>query len=187
MLEILLFLAIFIGYAKRRGRKRRRYNLRRVSNSTLVALTALAAGDVETLAWSGVTTGTLRVVSIICTWSATFAAVADGSMQFGVAHSDYTAAEVEECLEANGSMDPGDKIANEQSKRLVRRIGTFQSSEVIQGEVTFNDGRPMKTRLNWLLSPGDRINVWVRNGSGNIWTVAGSIQSTGDLWVKDSV
>ncbi len=187
MLEILLFLAICIGYAKRRPYKRRRYSLRKVTNSSQQGLTALAAGDVEVFAWSGVTTGTLRVVSIVVTWSASFAAVADGGMQFGVAHSDYTAAQVEECLEANGSMDPGAKILNEQANRLVRAIGTMHSSEVIQGEVTFNDGRPMKTRLNWLLSPGDRINVWIRNGSQNIWTVDGDFLSTGTLWVKDSV
>ncbi len=189
MIEIFLLLALIgAAHAKPRGYSRKgRWQLRKVSNSTNLVLSALASGDVEAAAWSGVTTGTLRVVSIIVTWSATWAAVADGSMQFGVAHSDYTAAEIEECLESNGSMDPGDKIAGERSNRLVRIIGTFHSHETQFGEVTFNDGRPMKTRLNWLLSPGDRINVWVRNGSGTIWTSNGSIQSTGALWVKDSV
>ncbi len=188
MLEIFLLIGL-IAAAKRRGGNKRRYSLRKVSLSNLLTISALASVDVEKFVLSSAVTGTVRVISVnlMYIWGAL--ATNDGGCEFGLAHSDYTSTEIEECLEANASMDRGDKIANEQSNRLVRRVGVFPShqSSGTTSEVGFNDGRPMKTRLNWVLSPGDTLNIWVRNGSGTIWTVNSLLSVTGDIWVKDSV
>ncbi len=113
---------------------------------------------------------------------------ADDACTFGFAHSDYSAAEVEECLEAGATMDLGNKVAQEQANRLVRQIGTISgpSAGVGSSGFSFNDGKPIKTRLNWLMAIGDRLNLWIRNSSGVIWTTGSSVTIVGDLWVKDS-
>ncbi len=132
----------------------------------------------------------MRVMSINLNWLiSNLAAVADGGFEFGVAHSDYSAAEIEESLEASGAIDVGDKVAQEQSNRLVRTIGTISPSgiDTIGGEVGFLGGRPVKTRLNWLLSIGDTLQAWVRNSTGTVYTTGSSLGWGGDMWVKDSV
>ncbi len=193
MLEILLLALVAVTLlAKNYGKKsyHRNYRLRKVRIATSIAIGALAGADVVAVAMTAAGTGTYRVISLRLAWSiVNHAAPADGAYEFGVAHSDYSAAEIEECLEASASIDPGDKIANEQANRLVRSIGTISSSSAgtASGELNWNDGRPMKTRLNWLMTIGDTLTAWVRNGSGTIYTTGSSLGFVGEMWVKDSV
>ncbi len=171
------------------SRRRRRFNLRRVRVNSSITIGALATKALVAAAASGVTTGTLRVVSTKCTftWSGIGAQI-DDSLEFGWAHSDYTAAEIEECLEASGSMDPGEKVQGEQANRLVRTVGVISAASIAAGGGTaFNDGKPITTKLNWLLSPADSLKLWARNGSGVVYTTGSTLSMVGDLWVKDSV
>jgi len=173
--------------AKRKGR--RRFNLRKVRIASGIAVGALAAGDVIASAGTNAVADKLRIISVDCAYGVSdLAAQVDDSFQFGWAHSDYTAAEIEECLEAGGAIDLGDKIAQERGNRLVREVGMISSSGLTAsggGGFPFNDGRRVKTRLNWLLSAGDTLNLWVRNASGVIYTTGSSLQANGDIWVKD--
>ena len=155
-----------------------------------LAIGALATKDVTAGSIGAAPTGTLRCMSIDWTYTiSNIGASDDDTFEFGVAHSDYSAAEIEEALEASGSMDIGDKVAQEQANRLVRHIGTVSGAlaGAAGGGANFNDGRPMKTKLNWLLSIGDTLNLWVRNGSATVYTTGASLQVVGNMWVKDSV
>ncbi len=130
----------------------------------------------------------MRFMSIKANWSiADIGASIDDTFQFGVAHSDYSAAEIEECLESQAAIDPGNKTELERSNRLVRTIGVITGDGVITAGIRFNQGRPVKTKLNWLMTIGDTLSVWVRNGSGTVYTTGAKISTIGDLWVKDSV
>ncbi len=174
--------------AHRNSRRRRRFNLRKVRISNTTALGALASLDVTSGPLTNVATEQVRVISLDLAWSiADLGATQDDGQEFGVAHSDYTAAEIEECLEATGSMDPGDKLASEKANRLVRSIGQMQGAPGTGAGKSFRNGERVKTRLNWLLSTGDSIVVWIRNGSGAVWTTGASILSVGEAWVKDTV
>ncbi len=145
----------------------------------------MASADVITTAITAAVTATTRVVSADLAYQLTdLAAAIDDGQEFGLAHSDYSASEVEECLEAQSSMDVGDKIAQEQANRLVRSIGFFGGSELADSSLNFNDGRPVKTKLNWLLSIGDTINLWVRNGSDTVYTTGTGLAILGNIWVK---
>ncbi len=154
-----------------------------------VAVGALAAGDVIEAGITGVATEMYRLMSIKCAWSITdVGAAIDDGFEFGVAHSDYTAAQIEEALEATTSMDLGDKLAQEKANRLVRLIGTISGGvTTAAGGLAFNDGRPIKTRLNWKMTTGDTLVGWVRNASGVIYTTGALLSVIGDLWLKDSV
>ncbi len=167
---------------------KRSFNLRRVRLQSFLAAGALVSGDVISGAATAATTGSMRVMSIKASWNLSDKGASDDDgYQFGVAHSDYTAAEIEECLESQASIDLGDKVAQEQSNRLVRVIGTMSGAAGAGGGLQFNDGKTISTKLNWFLSIGDTLNMWIRNGSGATWVTGALLLPIGDLWVKDSV
>jgi len=150
---------------------------------------ALATLDVVSNAMINASVDTYRLISVKASYAwVDIQVVADDGMTFGLAHSDYTAAEVEECLEAIAAIDRGDKIAQEQSNRLVREIGSIESLDSTgTGSRVFADGRQVHTRLNWFMSIGDQLNLWIRNASGIVWTTGSSISMNGVIWIKDSV
>ncbi len=166
---------------------KRKFNLRKVRVAAAVTMGAVAALDVVAGAIHPAPVNPLRAVSLKAsyTWSGVAAASDDG-MEFGIAHSDYSAAEIEECLEASAAIDQGDKIAQERSNRLVRTIGMMSGSgPATDGQRSFNDGRPVKVKLNWLIGIGDNLVAWARNGSGVVWVTGSELLVQGDLWVKD--
>ncbi len=172
--------------AKKTGRARK-FNLRKVRISSEVAVGALATLDVATLAITNAVKNQMRLMSLNCSYTwVDIQQITDDGLEFGVAHGAYTSAQVEECLEAFGAIDKGDKLVQEKSNRLVRSIGTFAAiTTAVGGGVAFNDGRKIKTKLNWLMIEGDTLNLWVRNLSGVIYVTGSTLNASGELWVKD--
>ncbi len=154
-----------------------------------VAAGALATLDVAIGDITAAGTDPFRIMSIKASYSwLDQGAVIDDGFDFGVAHGDYTAAEIEECLEAQAAIDRGDKIALEQSNRLVRQIGSIQSAnDGVTSSTVFADGRKVSTKLNWYMATGDKLKGWIRNNSGVVWTTGGSLGVAGEIWLKDSV
>ncbi len=109
-----------------------------------------------------------RALTIRGLWSLNNFTIGEGPIVFGVAHGDYTDAEIEAYLEEDASMARGDKIAAEVAQRLVRQIG------IVSGEAadeTINDGKPLYTRLNWKLATGQFLRAWAWNkGGANLQT-----------------
>ncbi len=176
-----------MAYYKRRRRSRRSFNLRRVRVASGVAIGALAALDVTNGPITSAGTDPYRIISVDLSYNIVdLGNQIDDGQEFGLAHSDYTAAEIEECLESAGSIDLGNKVAQEQANRLVRIVGMMPGLGATAGGLTFNEGRPQKTKLNWKMSTGDTLNIWIRNGSGVVWTTGAAIVVQGNMWVKDS-
>ncbi len=173
-------------FMARRKRSRRKFNLRRVRISSNMVIGALASQDVVDGDFTVISSNSYRLISLNCAWSIVdLAAFIDDGQEFGVAHSDYSAAEIEECLEAQTSIDPSNKIENEQANRLVRTIGMMPGDPGTDAGMTFNDGRPVKTKLNWKMGIGDKVRMWVRNGSQNVYTTGSQLTAIGDIWVRD--
>ncbi len=153
-----------------------------------VAAGALATLDVAVGDLTAAAVDPYRLMSIKASYSwVDQGALIDDGFDFGVSHGDYTAAEIEECLEAQAAIDRGDKIAMEQSNRLVRQIGSIQNSPNSTGSSVFVDGRKVSTKLNWYMATGDKLKGWIRNQSGIIWTTGSSLGVAGEMWLKDSV
>ncbi len=175
--------------SKRYSRGRRRRTPRRIRVAAGVSTTALPTLDVVAGAITQVATETYRLLSVrfAYTWE-DIAAIIDDGLEFGLAHSDYSAAEIEECLESQASIDRGNKTAQEQSDRWVRSIGRISNYGNVAegGSAPFNGGRKLKTRLNWAMTTGDTLNLWIRNGSGTVWTVGGSVQAIGEMYIYDN-
>ncbi len=102
--------------------------------------------------------------------------VGEGPIVVYVAHSDYSDAEVAEAINAASGWDTGNKIAREQAKRLVRIIATLRLDD--QGEDVVNDGRPFKTKLNWMLETGQTLQYGVF-AQGGALTTGGNIEVAG--------
>ncbi len=174
--------------ARKRSRKARPFNLRKVRINTRVALGALVADSLVAGGITNSSTNPYRIMSVELSYSIVdLGATADDGQTFGLAHGDYTAAEIEACLEASGAIDVGDMIARETSNRLVRELGSMQGAPGTGAGRSHNNGQPVKTKLNWGMSLGDTIRVWCRNNSGNDWTTGASIAVDGFMWIKDSV
>ncbi len=192
MLELfLIILGILIPLAllAKRGRGRRsmvgylKGNVDEVlSLGTLASLTLVAD------TWDESPEEKTLISSIVCTWTLDQLTSPQGPIIFGVAHSDYSDAEIEAVIENVASWDQGSKVEQEIAKRLVRQIGVFVSDVGTTGpltDVVWNDGRPMKTKLNWRLNTGDTLKMWAYNTSGTaLSTTVPSMRCHGhaNLW-----
>ncbi len=183
MLEILAVLAICATIFLAKHPSRRRYNLRRVRTTAELALSTLATDTVLDVATVGAATNPYRCMSIKATWNLIGLTPGEGPITVGYAFSDYSTTEVKECLESFESIDLGKKIEQERANRLVRIVGTFAAS----GNSALNDGKPIKTRLNWYIGISDTVRIFAYNEGTGTLTTGAALKVAGDLWVKDSV
>ena len=110
------------------------------------------------------------------TWSIETLTDGEVPLQFGLSHSDYTSAEVEECVEVE-VLGPLGKIEQEQANRLVRHVGVFARSGLVdQG---FNDGKPAWTACKFVLQDGSTLEMWCHNRSGAALTAGAVISIMG--------
>lgn len=153
-------------------------------------LGTLAANTLVGTPMSGTVIEKTLISSIVASWSlADFTnAIGDGPITVGVAHSDYTDGEIENFIEQSGSWNQGDKVGQEVAKRLVRIVGTFPSSVAdSSGIITLQEGKMIKTKLNWLLVTGQTLRVWAYNsGDSALGTTDPDMVVTGhaNLWPR---
>ncbi len=129
---------------------------------------------------------TALISTLVATWALDNLTIGQGPIEFGVAHSDYTDAEIEQVLETTGSWDSGDKISKEIGNRLVRKIGVFVSDGA-STDVKFNNGKPVKTKLNWRLNTNETLQLWAYNITGAaLSTTTPSVHCDGhaNLWQR---
>ncbi len=159
----------------RRRRKFRRYIKGRIDFE--LALSTLAGNDVLGANETNVLTETAWLSSIRASWSLMdyVASTAQGPLWVGIAHSDYTDAEIEEWIEEGASWSEGDMIATREiNRRLIRQVGTFMNlTAATAGANALNEGRPITTKCGWMLTTGQTVRFWVYNsGTGTLTTGA---------------
>ncbi len=169
--------------AKHPKKRRSMRGYRKLPQSDSVAAGALTGEDVASTAFGGTVTEKRLFSSFKSTWSSRGGTIGEGPVDVGLAHSDYTAAEIEACLEAEASWDEGDLVAQELAQRKVRTVGTFPMN--FEDEV-LNDGRPIRTKLNWLIASGDTLQMWIRNRGGATLTTGLIILTDGHVnsWAR---
>ena len=171
--------------AKARRRKYRRY-LRGAIDDEL-ALVTLAGGNVVSQVVSDTLEEKAWLSSVKAIWSMIdfSPGTSDGPILVGVAHSDYTAAEIEEWIENSGSWTSGDKISQEIARRKIRRVGVFANlSASAAAADALNDGRPITTKCNWQLTSGQTLRFWAYNQGSNPLTSGAVVHLAGhaNLW-----
>ncbi len=183
MFEILIVAIAILFLAKHTGRRNgRRYNLRKVRITPELALATLASDTAVTVTTTGTSDSQYRCISILATWALRGLTAGDGPVTVGYAHGDYTVAEIKECLESTNAISQGDKIAGEKTNRLVRIVGTFGTA----GPGILNDGRPIKTRLNWAIMVGEQVNMFAFNEDTAALTTGSVLHCQGSMFVKDA-
>ncbi len=154
-----------------------------------LTLSALAAATAAITDFDEVVNERTLVSSLVATWSMDdFTEGADsGPIEVGVAHNDYTGAEIEEFLENTGSWNEGAKVEQEISRRQIRAIGVFESAQQALGTTSLNEGKPLKTKLNWILNQGDTLRLWAYNrGTAAVATTVPNVHASGhaNLWPR---
>ncbi len=176
--------------AKAKPRRRRAMGTYIRGNITLdLTLGTLAARTAVLSAFQDTVVNRTFISSIVATITLSNATGVDnvGPILFGYAHSDYTGAEIEEYIELVTSWDAGDKVSQEIGSRLVRRVGTIETPALSTDSRVFNDGRPIKTKLNWMIQPGQTIDFWVYNLGTAAFTTTDpnvNIQGHANLWPR---
>ncbi len=178
MTALAVIIGSFVFAAKRRRRKGKLIYLQcNISNS----VASLAAGDVVATLQANTVIDRVFAVWAKGVWSLQANTAGDGPLMVGLAHGDYTAAEIEECLEAGGSWNQSDKIAMEQAKRFVRRTGVFDG--LLTSEKLM-DGAPVYQKLGFMIEDGETIQSWARNQDADTRQAAGSVNWNGIIAVR---
>ncbi len=113
------------------------------------------------------------------TWILKGVASTDGPIVVGIAHEDYSNAEIEEYLENATQWDIGDKIAQEQSARKIRVVGVFAGGTPGLFQ-SLNDGKPIDTPLRFKVQNDQSLKIWALNKgvtmqTGSILVVNGNV------------
>ncbi len=165
MYEIYLVVLAIAMMAKARRRRKRSFAGYVRGNIDLDTALGTLAGKTAVLQASQTVSSPCRVSSVKAIYSLHGMTVGDniGPIMVGVAHSDYTLAELEEWIEAaSGSWQRGKLVEQEIDNRLIRRIGVFTPLISLGAEV-LNDGKPIRTKLNWALQSAQGLNFWYYN------------------------
>ncbi len=182
MLLIYITLIAMLAMAKARPRRRRRMgryirggvdellSLGTLNATTLIGVLFDETVDERTLVTSVVATYTLSDVA---------QAANRGPVMIGVAHGDYSDAEIEAFIEMTDSWDEGNLVEQEIAKRRIRRVCTLQTASATE-QVVANDGKPIKTKLNWILLQGQTLRLWAYN-MGTADLLAGAVRLQGHV------
>ncbi len=160
----------------RKGRSMKNY--RKLPYVVSSSLGTLASSVVIGASVGGTIHGRTKVTSCEATYGVFGLTAGEGPLIVGVAHGDYSATEIKECLEALASWDPVDRVAGEQADRLVRQIGQFDGEST---DEVLNDGKPIKTKLNWTLEEGATFQLFIYNRSGATLTTGAQMSTNGHL------
>ncbi len=109
------------------------------------------------------------------------------NIAFGVAKSDYSAAEIEAWYENSSGFKRENLIAAEISSRHIKQIGIMSPRAVNAAQqvvTTINEGMPIKTRLNWRILEDTTLAFWIYNGgdvailalANQVFSVSGSLK-----------
>ncbi len=157
----------------KKGSKRSMANyLKGIINETL-SLGTLAARTLISDIFDDVVSDSTLVASVEAIYSLrNFTASADdGPIQVGLAHSDYSDAQLQAVLDSVDSWSQADLPAKEIANRKMRSVGVFEIPTAAQLNAVLNDGKPIKTKLNWRLESGQGLRLWAYNvGTSNLAT-----------------
>ena len=182
MLLIWIVVIAMVLMARKPRRRRRMGRYIRGDINEVLTLTTLGAGVLTSTNFDNVVNERTLVSSVVGTYSMTAftKSTGDGPILVGIAHSDYSSAEIQEVIDATASWDEGDLVAREVGARKVRRIGIFDNPDDEAAVSVLNDGKPIRTKLNWILLQGQTLKLWSMNlGTSPLATTAPLVRVEG--------
>jgi len=165
-----------------RSRKGRRRRTRLIKGTVDVQSTlSTLANNTGILAPSDVVTDRSFVLSCEATYALFAATVGEGPLEIYLAHSDYTLAEIEAFIESATAWSDADEISKEISRRKIRKVGTFSGNFA---DEVINNGMPVKTKLGFIISEGQGLNLVIYNNSGGALAGGAAVNWQGHCWIK---
>ncbi len=122
-----------------------------------------------------------QAISYKGTYALTDLTAGEGPITVGIAHGDYSAAEIEEWYESQTAMTRASLVINEHSRRMCRIVGTFAGN--LPNEV-LNDGKPIRTKLNWHIPSGSTLDLWAYNAGDGTLTTSAEVNTRGGLFLR---
>ncbi len=183
-LIVLLAIAWIVPMARRRRYLRGAVN-HKLQLSTLGAKVVIGSNITDVLAeeaWLS----SCKLIWSLNKWTS---GADDGPVLVGVAHSDYTDAEIEAWIENSGSWETDNKVQQEVARRKIRTVGQFRATEGDTGKTNYvlNDGKPITTKCKWMLGTAQTLKVWAYNAGGSpLATTDPAVRAEGhcNLWPK---
>ncbi len=154
------------------------HNYAKVRVNPGIALAILADNAALAGSFTAIMTSDGRVSSIEGTYSMRDHTAGEGPIMVGVCHPDYQDAEIAQAITVvvTGTHT---QVEMEQANRKVRIIGTFPG---FSSEEQLNDGRPIKTKLNWPFSETQvALCLFGFNASGAALTTGTILKCLGHL------
>ncbi len=169
---------------KSKGRKRRS-GVRPASVEQSLGLSTLAVNDVLGVDFTGTVDRPEFLVSAHLAWALRGGTVGEGPIIVGIAHDDYTDAEIEEFIENTAGWTQGDKVAQEIARRLIRTVGKFAlQASTATTEQVLNDGKPIKTPLRFGVTAGQGLKFWAYNSGAGALMTGTVIEVNGVVWIR---
>ncbi len=165
-----------------KGRRRRSY-VRKLRVSESSGLGTLGAASMFTQDFDDVVSEKMFLLSLEATWGLAEHTPDQGPITVGIAHSDYTTAEISEWFLATNNWDTGNLVAQEFAKRKIRQVGQFAGA-LAQSQL--NDGEMIKTPLKFIVETGQTLQVWAFNHDTSVLTTGTNIITDGQVWAKSA-
>ncbi len=186
---ILLGLLFAVALAKHPRRRRKFRAYIRGGIEEVLGLSTLGAKTLTSIEFSDVVTESTWISSIIAAWTLSNLTLAaqDGPIMVGYAHSDYTDAEIEAFVEQTTSWNQGDLVSQEIAKRKIKIVGQLTPGSNVLEQISLNDGKPIRTKCNWLLTTGQSVSMWAYNmGDSALETTNAQVHIGGhaNLWPR---
>ncbi len=121
----------------------------------------------------------LFVISVDGSWTIQDLTSNESPIEVGYSHSDYSVAEIVENLEIEVT-SPDSKIEMEQAKRKIRRAAMFNTFNATHD--VLNDGKPIRSKLKFMIGDGFNLAFWARNISGAALTTGALIKLNGTIY-----
>lgn len=182
MMEIIGMVVLCVLLANKRPQRRRALivgsinftlALSTLADQTLISGTVGANPGTETF-----------LLSTKCTWSLDNGVKGEGPIIVGVAHEDYTDAEIEAWIENTGSWTPFNLVQREIAKRKIRMVGSFANDGgTTLSTERLNDGLPIKTICRWSNGDTQSLKIWAFNKAGGSLTGAARVIVVGSAFL----
>lgn len=162
------------------ARRRKPLTVLRFSESLTVG--ALADQAAVGTAFDDAVDQEMYFISMDVTASFTDHTQQEGPLHIGVAHNDYTDAEIAEWWVATNGWNTSDQVAyREIRRRLCRIIGTFAGTDITE---VLNNGVKIRVPLKFKVADGQTLKLFVINDSQAALTTGTIAKIQGRIYCK---
>ncbi len=164
--------------AKRRSRKG---GLKVARFDAQVALSTLGAATIILGDMLGTINNEHYAISMDAYVSVQDHTAAEGPLDVGVAHGDYTTTEVGEWFNSTNLIGGTDQVQKEHNRRKCRDIGRL--SGLSTQEILF-DGGAKRVRLGFMVEDGATMNIFVFNRDDDALTTGTTVLVSGKYYYR---